>query len=379
MADVAARDLVGRLTAIADDLVGQATGPAGAVLRVSTTEGTAVDLALGARQTHDGGRPLTEPLPMTRGTLFDVGSVTKVAVTTCLVMRLYDAGTLDLDRPVARWFDAFNAGAKREVTVRHLLTHRAGLWEWWPTYAFAREPADALAYAARLPLRYPPGEGRHYSDLGFMLLGGIVEQVAGAGLEELARRELFGPLRLAGSGFRHGVAPGRRVAASSHGDRYERGMLASGEPYPVGVGPGAFTGWRSHTLVGEVNDGNAFHAFGGVAGHAGLFTTAGDLTLLGLELLAALDGGGAWSAGTVREFTSPGEDPAQALGFRTTLDGAGQRVVGHSGFPGAEFALLPDAGVVAVLLTNRLHTWGAIESIAPWWQRMLTTIIESET
>ncbi|MGH3095637.1 MAG: serine hydrolase, partial [Streptosporangiales bacterium] len=125
----------------------------------------------------------------------------------------------------------------------------------------------------------------------------------------------------------------------------------------------------------EVNDGNAFHAFGGVAGHAGLFTTASDLTRLGRALLAALHGAGLWSAETVRLFTAPGEDPGQALGFRTASVG-GERVVGHSGFPGAEFALLPDAGLVAGLLTNRLHTWGVVESIAPWWQRMLTVIAE---
>ncbi|MGH3097230.1 MAG: serine hydrolase domain-containing protein, partial [Streptosporangiales bacterium] len=292
MAVGAPRDLVGRLAAIADELVARETGPTGAVLRVATAESTAVDVAIGARQTHDGESPLAEPLPMTRDTLFDVGSVTKVAVTTCLAMRLHDAGRLGPDDPIARWYAAFGEGVKREVTVRHLLAHRAGLWEWWPTYAFTRDPDHALAYAADLPLRYPPGTARHYSDLGFMLLGGIVEEVAGAGIEEVARRELFAPLGQGGSCFRPGAASGVPVAATSHGDRYERAMLATGDPYPVGVEPGAFAGWRSHTLAGEVNDGNAFHAFGGVAGHAGLFTTASDLTRLGRALLAALHGAG---------------------------------------------------------------------------------------
>lgn len=328
----ATRDLVGRLTAIADELVGRGSGPTGAVLRVVTADTIVVDLTVGARQTHDGEQPLDEPLPVTRDTRFDVGSVTKVAVTTCLAMRLYDAGSLDLDVPVARWYPAFGNGAKREVTVRQLLTHRAGLWEWWPTYAFAREPADALAYAAGLPLRHPPATARHYSDLGFMLLGGIVERVAGRAIDDLAGSELFAPLGLDSSGFRAGAVSGAPVAATSHGDRYEHAMLATGDPYPVGVEPAAFAGWRAHTLVGEVNDGNAFHAFRGVAGHAGLFTTAGDLARLGLALLAALRGGGAWSAETVGLFTSPGEDPQQALGFRTARIGA-QRVVGHSGFP----------------------------------------------
>lgn len=376
MAGAAARDLGGSLTAIARDLVGREAGPTGAVVRVATAEATVVDVAVGARQVHDGERPLAEPLPMTRDTLFDVGSVTKIAVTTCLAMGLYDTGRLDLDEPIARWYPAFGEGPKGEVTVRHLLAHRAGLWEWWPTYAFAHQPADALTYVSGLPLRYVPGTARHYSDLGFMLLGGIVEQVSGAGIEEVAQRELFGPLGLDSSGFRPGAVSGVPVAATSHGDRYERTMLATGDPYPVGVEPEAFAGWRSHTLVGEVNDGNAFHAFGGVAGHAGLFTTAGDLTRLGRALLAAMRGAGAWSAETVRLFTTPGEDPAQALGFRTTSVGA-QRIVGHSGFPGAEFALLPDAGLVAVLLINRLHTWGPIEPVTPWWQRMLAAITEN--
>jgi len=103
-------------------------------------------------------------------------------------------------------------------------------------------------------------------------------------------------------------------APTSHGDAIERRMVQTGEPYLVPVDPGTFTGWREHALHGEVNDGNAHHAFAGVAGHAGLFSTARDLVAFGEALL---DGGGMWSQTTVERFTREPFDPGQGLGFWT--------------------------------------------------------------
>lgn len=303
---------------IADDLVHRPGGPSTVVLTVSDRHGPVVREARGAPP----------------GAAFDVASVTKVAVTTPSIMTLVDAGALALDAPVRRWYP----GVDPAVTVRHLLEHRGGLWEWWPLYvAGARGRDAALACAASLPPRYPVGAGRYYSDLGFMLLGGIVEEVTG--------RPLAAPCR---------VTAGPPVP-TSRGDAYERRMVETGVPYPVTADAAAFPGWREHLLVGEINDGNAFHAFGGLAGHAGLFATAADLDRLGRVLLASLAGAGPWSAPVVEEFFRPGRDPGQALGWR--VDGP---LVWHGGFTGTRFGLLPAAGLVLVLLTNAVGRPAAV-------------------
>ncbi len=375
------------------------TGASGAVLVVADRCNDLVTLCSGSRQSHatDGTAPpapLPDPPAMTADAVFDLASVTKAAVTTPLLLAAADAGRLDLDAPARDWLPGLDSAA----TVRDLLEHRGGLWEWWPVYAelaaaglaapgAAAGGAAALDVVCGLPARYPVGAGRRYSDLGFMLLGGIAAAVHGAPLEVAAARELFEPLGLRSAGYRRraahhdaadpdaaaavGSAP---LVATAHGDWYEQRMLATGEPYPVPLGPdatGAFTGWRRYTLLGEVHDGNAWHAFGGVAGHAGLFGTAADLVGLGRALLDALAGDGPWSRDVVRRFVAPGRTPAQGLGFvRWPKYGA----VGHTGFTGARFAVLPAVERIVVLLTNRVHAVGAFPSLDPAWDAILAAV-----
>lgn len=354
-------------------------GPTGAVLAVADAQGALEEVAVGARQTHGAGGRLAHPPPVTPATRFDVGSVTKVAVTTALLMVLRGRGLLDLDAPVATWLPAFRGDGKERVTVRDLLLHRGGLWEWWPVYVHAGERDAALAFVQRLPLRYPPGSVRRYSDLGFMLLGAVAEQLGGAPLEVLAERLVFAPLGMAASGYRRRGGPDAPpdpagFAATSRGDSYERAMVASGEPYPVAERPDAFAGWRTRVLCGEANDGNAFHAFGGVAGHAGLFTTAADLCRFGLALLGRAGHERPWPAAVAQEFLVEGPDPGQALGFRTATAG-GLRLAGHGGFPGAELAVIPRRGLAVALLTNRLHPQSTPVPIEPAWRAILDAVL----
>jgi CubicO group peptidase (beta-lactamase class C family) len=260
--------------------------------------------------------------------------------------------------------------------VRDLLEHQAGLWEWWPTYLDgAGTGRDAIDVAQGLPLRHRPRIGRRYSDLGFMLLGEIVAREYGESLETVARRHVFDPLGMHDTGYRGraAAASSDRVVATSVGDWYERRMVETGSPYPVPLRVDTFSGWRTHTLWGEVNDGNCWHAFGGVAGHAGLFTTVTDLMRLGRALLAALDGAGPWSPDVVGEFFRTGRDPGQGLGFRVR-NGLHSRVLHHAGFPGARFAALPERRRVAVLLTNRLHTTGEPVDIDAEWDQLVAAV-----
>jgi CubicO group peptidase (beta-lactamase class C family) len=175
---------------------------------------------------------------------------------------------------------------------------------------------------------------------------------------------VFAPLGMADTAFR----PTVRCVPTSLGDRVERRMVETGTPYPVTppVSPAEFA-WRTHRLAGEANDGNCWHAFGGVAGHAGLFTTVPDLIRFGQSLLASLRGSGPWSRAA--EFCAPGRDAAQGLGFRVT----GRRVE-HPGFPGARFAVLPELDRVVVLLCNRLFGPGEPASPDAEWAELVSAV-----
>jgi CubicO group peptidase (beta-lactamase class C family) len=313
-----------------------------------------------------------EPVEMAWTTRTDAGSVSKILGTTAALLALVDAGVVDLDAPVTRHLPLPDR-AGPPITPRCLLEHRAGLWEWWPLYLSAARGDAAADLAAQLPPRYPAGAGRHYSDLGFMLLGQLVARAAGHGhdlaaaVDELVLR----PFGLTETRYR-APAPGAPVAASAHGDEVEYRMVESGEPYPVPGRVADFAGWRRHVLVGEVDDGNAFHAFGGAAGHAGLFTTAGDLLRFGEALLRCLDGEGPVRRETAAAFLAPGRDPGQALGFQI-WDGPWGRAIGHPGFPGVAFAVLPRRRAAVAMVTNRLHAPGP-EPLRPtdaMWLRVL--------
>jgi serine-type D-Ala-D-Ala carboxypeptidase len=323
-------------------------GPAGAVLGLGLPDGDSV-VAAGHRQLFDDGGPLPDPPPMTPWTAHDLGSVTKVVGTTTMLMTLVSAGRLTLDDE-----------------LELLLRHRAGLWEWWPTYAETAAPLDVVH---GLPRRYPVDAGRHYSDLGFMLLGSLVCETTGQDLPGSFETLVSGPFGLPETRYGEPVR-GFDVAAGQTGDEIERRMIRIGEPYPVPVDPDAFTGWRTGVLAGEVGDGNAFHSFGGAAGHAGLFSTPADLLRWGRGLLASYTGDGPLDAAVVERFFAPGPDPGQRLGFRSRTVG-GCLVYEHPGFPGAGVGLLPEHRAIVVLLTNRLHRQGPPPVFEPWWAAVL--------
>lgn len=333
----------------------------GAVLLVTRDGRTLLERAYGHARLYDYGagqyddadgiRRLDDPVPMTVETVFDLASITKVAATTSAMMLLVDGGRVDLDAPVATYLADFRGGGKEEVTVRQLLSHTGGLRPWVPTYYHASTPDEAYAYIRDLPLAGPVGEERHYSDLGFMLLGRIVEEVTGRRLDRFVTEELFLPLGLMATRFR---PAGGDFAATSHGNPYERRMVHDPDfGYRIEGDPDAWRGWRERTLVGEVNDGNAFHAFGGIAGHAGLFSTARELEKV-VRLVAEggeIDGVRLLGAETVGSFLRP-EVEGQALGWQLPSH-APAGAFGHTGFTGTFVLAHPSDGLVIVLLTNR--------------------------
>lgn len=325
--------------------------PLGAVAGVVTPSG---------RDVAAGGIATTAGEAVTVDSAFDLASVTKVVATTTAVMRLVHLGLLQLDDLVSRFLP--DGPCAEGTTVRHLLLHRAGLWEWQPLYLADADPFETID---SLPLRYGLDEGRHYSDLGFQLLGDIVAQVASAPLDEAVRVLVAEPLGLTKTQYGPVDAP---VASSSLGDAAERRMVKTGEPYPVLLNNPDFA-WRETEITGVANDGNCFHAFGGVAGHAGLFSTVDDLLTLGAALAAPEEHADLWHPDLVAEFFADGPDSGQAIGWRsetTVVDGAEQRLLWHPGFTGCALGIIPAARTAVVLLSNRLFAPEPVTTQTLW-------------
>ena len=270
-------------------------------------------------------------------TVYDLASLTKVVGTTTAAMVLYDQGKLDLDAPVRRYVPAFSGGTKDEVTIRHLLLHRSGLPAGRDLWRIARTPAQARQAVIDSRLFCRPGACYEYSDLGADLLGFAIEAAAGEPLDVLLQRTVFGPLGMTSTFFRPADSLRGRIA-------------------PTEVAPP-----RGYPLRGEVHDENA-HTLGGVAGHAGLFSTAGDLAVFAQMML---DGGVYDSVRVVREETvrlfTRRAAGSRALGWDTAEGGtgAGQYLTngayGHTGYTGTSIWIDPEREMFVILLTNRVH------------------------
>ncbi len=313
------------------------------------------------------------PLSMDPRTFFDLGSITKVLATTAGIMRLVDTGVLSLDDLASKFLSEWAGTEKDEITVRDLLLHRSGLWEWRPLYIHDRDPSNAMRRLSEIPLRYSVNAGRHYSDLGFISLGQILVRIMGEELKASINDLVLRPLQLSETKFATPVTR-TSVAATSFGDSIEKEMVISKIPFPVPEEVADFGRWREHILVGEVNDGNAFHVFDGIAGHAGLFSTADDLLTFGEIMNASFRGEGPYSQKIAQEFLTTGPDLGQQLGFRSwshTYRGCTAEFFGHTGFPGIALGFSPSHDCVVALMTNRLHVRGIPSPTELLWQPFL--------
>jgi CubicO group peptidase (beta-lactamase class C family) len=274
--------------------------------------------------------------------IYDIASLTKVVGTTAAIMVLYDEGKIDLDAPVRSYLPAFTGGAKDRVTVRHLLTHRSGLPAGRELWRSASSPAEARRQVIETPVYCRPGDCYEYSDIGADVLGFVAEAVSGRQLDVFLQERVFVPLGMNDTGFRPSAALRGRIA-------------------PTEIAPP-----RGYPLRGEVHDENAF-ALGGVAGHAGLFSTAADLSIYAQMLLngGEYNGVRVLADSTVRRFTARAAG-TRALGWDTcnqkgscgSLMGAG--AFGHTGYTGTSLWLDPERDMFVLLLTNRVHAARAL-------------------
>ena len=293
-----------------------------------------------------------EELPVTNDTACDLGSITKIVVTTSILMKLVEKQEIALDDEVAKFLPEWDSYPK-VVTLRDLLEHQSGLTEWRPLYISQKSADSAREVIASQG--YKHSSGRHYSDLGYITLGNVIGQVLATDLESAFKEWISTPLGLASTQFAQPVDL-TNVFASSYGDRAEIEMIRSQIPYPTTEKLEDFSQWRSGILQGEVNDGNSFHLYKGVSGHAGLFSTAADLLKFGGEILKSFKGEGYFDQKILSTFLTVGRDPMQGLGFRNWIHDGDVEYWGHTGFPGVTLSLSPHHHSVVVLLTNRLLT-----------------------
>ena len=273
---------------------------------------------------------------MTAGTVFDLASLTKVVATTAATLALAGQRRLSLGDPVVRYLPGFAACREGPVTLWHLLTHTAGLPGTRTFYEWCSTREELLRDLAATPLSAPPGTQVTYSDLGFIALGEIVARVAGQPLDHAVRRLVTGPLGMTGTGSNLALPPDRFAATERRADG---------------------TCW-----TGIVHDENA-RLMGGVAGHAGLFSTVADLARFAGWWVSAADGPVPARLRRAAESSqTAGLGGCRGLGWVCAGDRSGilgghwpASAVCHTGFTGTSLALDSPSGTWVILLTNAVH------------------------
>ncbi len=285
-------------------------------------------------------------VPMTIHTIFDIASLTKVVATSTAMMQLVENGKLNLEDPVAKYWPEFKGSGKEEITVRDVLTHYSGLRPaldmkpHWSGYVAALRMIEE-----EKPLS-PPGTNFIYSDINFIILGELVWRLSGEPLDAYCAEHIFRPLEMDDTGFKPSSDFRSRIAPTE---------------YQNGTGK---------MLWGEVHDPIA-HNMGGVAGHAGLFSTVDDLAIFAQMVL---DGGRRknvqiLSPRTVKNMTTPQSPPdkmpLRGLGWNIDSSLASEGSYGHKGFTGTGIWIDPVSNTYVIILTNRVHPngKGKVESL----------------
>jgi CubicO group peptidase (beta-lactamase class C family) len=294
------------------------------------------------------------------GTIFDLASLTKVIATTTLVMRAVDAGTLSLDERVGDRLSSWRGADRVDVTIADLLEHASGLTAYLPFFRDHQGRGDFERAIASLPLEYSARTQSIYSDLGFMLLAFILEDVSGKPLAALFDE----------------VCQLKREPARSDASRVQAERTLGFNPprdWRTRCAPTELDLWRGRLIQGEVHDENTW-ALGGAAGHAGLFGTAGDVGGFARMILEGFSGDSTVAqpqtlARFARKSLVPGS--SRALGWDTMLptSSCGTRLsadaIGHTGFTGTSLWIDPAQDLYIVLLTNRVHPTRDNNSIQP--------------
>ena len=308
----------------------------GCVVTVGRASGVVYHRAFGSRALLPAKEPMTED------TIFDLASLTKPIATATALMVLVDRGKLDLDERASRYLPEFASHGKAGVTLRQLLTHVSGLPAETPIGDYERGRAEAMRRIMALQLKATPGEGFTYSDIGYLVIEEVIRRVTGTGLADLADAEIFRPLGMGETRFLPPASVRLQIAPTEQ----RNGM------------------W----IRGDVHDPRAFR-LGGVAGHAGLFSTAADLARFARMVLGdgTLDGARILSARAIANMVAPHDVAGgiRALGWDvqtpySTNRGSSlsRRAVGHGGYTGTSLWIDPEKNLFVIFLSNRVHPDG---------------------
>ncbi len=309
------------------------------------------DVGYAVRYSDGAGTELPEDqkVPMRPDTIFDMASVSKL-FTSVAVMQLVEEGKVDVEKPAATYLPEFGVNGKDVITVRQLLTHTSGLVSWLPLWSAYPDIPSRIKAVMDVAPHNPPGTVYEYSDLNLITLGVMVERLTGKTLDKVVAERITGPLGMVDTGYNPPASKLDRIAATEYEAAPPRGMVR-----------------------GSVHDENAW-SLGGVAGHAGVFSTAGDMAILAQTIL----NGGTYKGHRIlrpRTVTAmldnynenfPGND--HGLGFELNqmwyMGGlAGPHTAGHTGYTGTDIVIDPASRSFAILLTNRVHpsrNWGSI-------------------
>ncbi|WP_172370675.1 serine hydrolase domain-containing protein [Sporosarcina jiandibaonis] len=299
----------------------------------------------------DTGTEVENPISMDKDTIFDLASISKIFTTTAAMM-LYEDGHFDLDDPVATYIPEFAQNGKGDVTIRQLMTHTSGFTAWVPLYTIGKSREDRIQYVFQYPLANSPGTKYTYSDLNMITLGEIIERISGKGLDKYIKEKITGPLDMKDTMYNPTAELKMRIAATEYQPGINRGLV-----------------W------GEVHDENAW-SLDGVAGHAGVFSTANDLAKLahmyvndgryGDKQLLQPETVQLLVENQIPEF--PGND--HGLGWELSqmwyMDGLSEAsTLGHTGYTGTSIVINKNNDTIAILLTNRVHPTRATVSTNP--------------
>lgn len=287
--------------------------------------------------------------PVDGSSIYDVASLTKVVATTTAAMILEESGQLDIDRTVASYLPELSDPQKAGITVRQLLIHRGGFEAFSALYRTFRGRQQYLEQINSRPLKFPPGTATVYSDWDMIILQLVLERISGASLDAFVQNRILGPLGmrdtqfLPSPGLKPRIAPTERDSAG-----------------------------RGH-IHGDVHDPNAW-AMGGVAGHAGLFSTARDLTVFAQMILNGGEHNGVrlLKPATIARWTArQGKESSRALGWDTPAPGSSAghyfspRSFGHTGYTGTSIWIDPEKQLYVILLSNRVNPTSANQKIFP--------------
>src|SRR4051812_39276739 len=326
--------LAGKLDKLVKTAIEEAVAP-GVAIAVGRNGHIAYMKGYGYIDWNQPGSPAVDT-----NTLYDLASLTKVIATTTLAMILEEAGQLDINRTVVSYMPEFNSPEKAQITVKHLLTHSGGLEAGANIFQTARGRDQFLAQINARPLEYTPGTSMIYSDWDMILLQLVMERITGKTLDILANEKIFRPLGMIDTQFQPPISLRPRIAPTQVDEA------------------------RGGLLWGTVHDENAW-AMGGVAGHAGLFSTAKDLALFSMMILNGGEGGKGVRLGkpatNARGPPRRGRGPTRPLGWDSPEGGPSPGhffspwSFAHTGFTGTPIWIDPEKDLFVVVPPTRVN------------------------